>query len=554
MSIGRLSIATALALVLAPGYARAQDADDQPRDRFFANKLTAEADSGTPVQVRLTSSTFFAQELGDSIFNGAQQVADNASPLTRLYTELRAQIAAGSNDVDSWRVHADARGRFNLPCTFQTRTDNPGAIMVHPELDECRTQSGTFGGNEYEIRELYGRRAGNTLTLQAGRQYVAEIAATKVDGVKAQYTLDANWSLIGFAGLAPSRISRSLVDDYAGGVLPIAAGAAGAYRYGGYFGSVGLAGIVPISTQNADADIQPRTFLTSNGYWRPTDLLDVYHFVSVDVSGPSTDEASDMFTNVSLGLNARPTDDLRLTAALHHFSTDTLEEFALQRREQGAGAGIIQNNVEVLRLTAQSARLGASMALLEKRFEVSTTFAMRHRPPETVCPSDDLDCAAAMGQTTRDAWSGEATLGVVDRRSIGGLRLGASVTNMFGLYDTLGLGEDSYGRSNWLVARIDASRELMNEQMQIDADVSYLHAEDVGDAGCTAALDCYGRTLVNTVSAGATLYYRFSPDWFALVMANVAMQSFAPDGITEPAAVAYTNTLLNGFLRLAYRF
>jgi hypothetical protein len=553
MSLSRALMFMATALAFAPGIAGAQEQEQPRTDRFYSDKIAEDTES--VVQGRVTSSTFVYQELGESVLNGNNEIADNASPVTRLYSELRAQLGLTQPGLNRLDVRADARVRFGLPCEFAFVSDparglDPGQIGY----DECRTQSGTFGGNEYDIRELYGKRASGALTLQAGRQYVAEIAATKVDGVKAQYTLDGNWSLVGFAGLAPSRISRSVVDDYAGGVLPIAAGAAGAYRYDGYFGSVGLAGIVPLSTQNADAEVQPRTFLTSNGYWRPSELLDVYHFLSVDVSGPSTEEVSDMFTNVSLGLNVRPTEALRLTAALHHFSTDTLQEFALERVETGVGQGVIQNNVDVLRLSAQTARLGASMALLEPRFEVSTSFALRHRLPETVCPTDNLSCAPEMGETTRDAWSGEATLGVVDRQSIGGLRLGASVSNMFGLYDTLGLGEDSYGRSNWLVARLDASRELMADQMQIDADVSYLHAEDVGGTGCAAALDCFGRTLVNTVSAGATLYYRFSPDWFTLVTANVALQSFAPGGVVDPAAVSFSNTLINGFLRLAYRF
>jgi len=559
MSMRQSIFAATLVLVLAPGYVQAQGADIQPQDRFFANKVREERDTSSLVQVRLISSTFALQEIGDSVFNQTQEVADNASPVTRLYTELRAQLDAVTGGADGWKVRADARGRFNLPCTFQTKTDNPNVIGTHPELGQCRTQSGTFGANEYDVRELYAQRSGDAVDIRGGRLYVAEAAATKIDGVRAQYALDGNWSLIGFGGLAPSRISRSLVEDYDGGVLPIALGAAGAYRYGGYFGSVGAAGIVPISTQNADAAIQPRTFVTSNGYWRPSALLDVYHFVSVDVSGPSTEELSDLFTNVSLGLNVKPTDDLRVTAALHHFSTDALQEFALERLEQqNPNQGVIQNNVEVLRTTAQSARLGVSMALMEKRFEVSTSFALRHRLPETVCPSDNLSCDPTMGESSLDAWSGEAMVGVVDRESIGGLRLGASLINMFGLY-TLGIGDESYGRSNFLVARLDASRELMDGQMQVDADVAYQHAEDIGASSCANGIDttliCYGGTFVNTISGGGTLFYRFSPDWFGLLTGNVALQPFQPDARAEnPDQGPFNNTLLTMFLRVAYRF
>jgi hypothetical protein len=546
-------VSTATALAFASGSANAQEA---PRvDRFFSEKVSEE---GSVFQGRLTSSTFFFQEIGESIANmGGAEIIDNASPVTRLYTELRAQLGLTQPGVNRLDVRGDVRVRMALPCDFAFVSDplanlQPGQIGY----DDCRTQSGTFGGNEYELRELYGRRSGDELELQGGRQFVGEVGATKLDGVKAQYKLDDNWSLIGFGGLAPSRISRSVIDDYDGGVLPIAVGAGGAYRYQRYFGSVGAAGIVPLSTQDADAEVQPRVFVTSNGYWRPSDMVDVYHFTSIDLAGPSTEDVADMFTNISLGLNVKPVEDLRVTAAVHHFSTDTLEEFALQRLDTRGEQGVIQNNVDVLRLTAQSARLGVSLALMEKRFEVSTSFAVRHRPSETICPANDPDCAPAMGQTSEDAWSGEAMLSLVDRQSIGGLRLGASVINMFGLYD-LGLGDDSYGHSNFLIGRLDASRALMNEQVQVDADLSYLHAEDAGRSNCDAAavLTCYGDTVADTISLGGTVYYRFQPDWFALVTANAALQSFTPGAAADAAMqTSYTNTAITGFLRLAYRF
>ncbi len=547
----------AAALALSPSSVRAQETR---LDRFHAEKVADEDE--TAFQGRLTSSTFFYQELGNSYVNAnGIEIADDASPVARLYTELRAQLGLTQPGVNRLDVRADARVRMVLPCDFAFASDpmaglQPGQIGY----DDCRTQSGTYGGNEYEIRELYGRRAGGELELQGGRQFVSEVAATKIDGVKATYTLNGNWSLIGFGGLAPSRISRSLVDDYQG-VLPIAAGAAGAYRYGGYFGSVGAAGIVPLVTSNPDAEIQPRIFVTSNGYWRPSEFLDVYHYMSVDLSGASTDEVSDQLTNLSLGANVKPVEDLRITATLQHFSTDTLDEFARLRLDDAAQNDIVQNNVDVLRLSAQAARLGVSLALMEQRFEVSTSFQVRHRPSQAICSGSDPECSVAEPATTEDAWSGEAMLSLVDRQSIGGLRLGASVINMFGLYE-LGLGNDSYGRSNFLVARLDASRTLMKELVTVDADLAYLHAEDVGSSSCTPEagmpvppLTCYGTAIVDTISGGATVYYRFQPDWFALVTANAALQMFeAPSLADRMQRAASTNTGITGFLRLAYRF
>lgn len=547
-----------LALSLASASASAQEARV---DRFYSDKA---AEGGDMVfQGRLTSSTFFAQELGQSITNDAgAELADNASPATRLYTELRTQLGLTQPGVARWDVRADARVRVNVPCEFVYPTDPARVQAFVDQLDQyqdCRTQSGTFGGNEYDVRELYATRTRGDLSLQAGRQYVTEIGATKLDGVKAAYELGDNWSLIGFGGLAPSRISRSVADDYLG-TIPIALGAGGAYRYDGYFGSVGAAGIVPLVSNAADGSISaPRTFITSNGYWRPNAMLDIYHFASIDLTGESTAELSDRFTNVSLGVNVKPVEDLRLTLALHQFSTNTLDEFARERLDQVAENDIIQNNVDVLRLSAQAARLGASLALAERRFEISTSFQVRRRPSETVCPSNDVDCMASAGQASSEGWSGEAMLSLVDRRSIGGLRLGASVINMFGLYE-LGLGDDAYGRSNNLVARLDASRGFMNEQLTLDADVSYLHAEDVGNTkGCAPEqpLGCYGSAVVDTVATGATVYYRFLPDWFAMATVNAAWQMFEAPVVTDAnraTRAAYANTLVSGFLRAAYRF
>lgn len=550
-----LSVAAVLALAPVPAGAQ----EETRIDRFQAEKV---AEDEPVIQGRLTSSTFFFQELGDQVANAmGVPITDNASPVTRLYTDLRAQLGWTQPGINRMEARADLRARIAVPCEYTFGT-NPGTDPQQDALpigqigyDDCRTQSGTYGGNEYEIRELYGRRAGAELELQGGRQFVGEVAATKIDGIKATYALDGNWALIGFGGLAPQRISRSVTNDYQDGVLPITAGAGGAYRYTRYFGSIGAAGIVPLVTSNADAEVQPRIFVTSNGYWRPSAMLDVYHYLSVDLAGASTDEVSDQFTNVTVGANVKPVEDLRVTATVQHFSTDTLDEFARLRLDNAAQNDLVQNNVDVLRVSSQAARLGVSLALMEQRFEVSTSFQVRHRPEQAVCSGGDAECSMVGLDTTEDAWSGEAMLSVVDRQSIGGLRLGASLINMFGLYE-LGLGDDSYGRSNYLVGRLNASRALMNEQMRIDADLAYLHAEDAGRSNCDpAAVSCYGDTVVDTVSLGGTVYYRFQPDWFALVTANAALQSFTPGAAVDAAMqTSYTNTGITGFLRLAYRF
>ncbi|ACY17650.1 hypothetical protein [Haliangium ochraceum] len=540
-------------LWLAP--AHAQSEGGALSDRFASNKVRGEAETGAVVQGQISSSTMFYTELGETIVNGASELADNASPIARLFTELRAQLTVDLDPLSDSAVRVDARGRFNLPCAF---TGGDSADLA--EYDACRTQSGSFGQNEYDIRELYYRMDGDAVDLVAGRQYITEAGAAKVDGVKVMYPLDSEWTLLGFGGLYPSRISRSVADDYAGPTLPVIAGAGGAYAYERFFGSLGAAGIIPI---DASGDVmapapQPRVFVTSNGYWRPTDQLDVYHFAVIDAVNGAADEVSDQFSNLSLGINARPMTDLRLSASLHHYSTETLDEFARQRLDLRGSGDYVQNNIEVLRMSSQAARLGASLALSERRFEVSTSFEFKRRLPETVCLAGGGDfalCAADDQVSSEDTWSGEGMLSFVDRQSVGGFRLGARIINAFGLYE-LGLGEQAVGRSNYLIARIDGSRPLMDDRAQFDLDLSYLHAEDVGTTDCTGdAFDCYGSSVVDTITGTGTFYYRFLPDWYALATASLGLQSFeAPDINDRNARAAYANTLLTAYLRLAYRF
>ncbi|GAB4510103.1 MAG: hypothetical protein Tsb0020_27050 [Haliangiales bacterium] len=565
MSLTRIAISlifASVAVTTTSVSAIAQESDEPARlDRFLSDKVV-EGDEMI-VQGSITSSTLVASELGETVPAGNTNI-DNASPATRLYTDLRARLGIQnlSAGVD---LRADARVRITPPCDFQTQNGRSRGLDNADDTD-CRVQSGTYGDNEYEIRELYVDSDMGDLKLYGGRQVVPEIAAVRIDGVRAEYQLSGNWSVIGFGGLHPSRISRSVLDDYRATtndegdgvvVLPTTLGGGASYRYDGYFGSLGAYGIFPIVNDDMAMDTSAadtlHTYVTSNGYWRPSAMLDIYHFASIDVSPSERDNISDRFSNVSLGLNLQPVRDLRLTVGLHQFSTDTLDELEQYRLEQRSGNDAVQNNVDALRVASQSARLGASLALMERRFEVSTSFQVRRRPSQTVAslaPSNS-------GLDTPDALSGEVGIAVVDRRSLAGLRIGASVHNGFGLYD-LGLGDNSYGRSNYLVGRLNVSRALLTGRLLLDADVSYLHAEDSGYNGCNLvtgdALQCFGTTTVDTVSAGTTVFYRILPAVYAMLTVNGALVSFTPGETAQDPNTSYSNTQLAGFLRAAYRF
>lgn len=553
MSGSRIIATLATVTALLPLQAQAQSTDAES-DRFFTGQVLEriidaeeqkDAEREAEVHGSVTSTTFVAKEAGGAADDDNR--SDDASPATRLFTDLRTQLTAKRILGGSWNVRADARARIAPPCSFKSTTAGLGDRLadLDPSLAQCRVQSGAYGGNEYELRELYVRREGGKLEIQVGRQDIPEMVDVRVDGARLRYALSPTWQVLGFGGLYPSRTSRSLQDDYRGQVLPGVVGAAGEYRYESIYGSVGVAGILPGGEDAVTGDVEtPRTFVTSDGFWRPSELIDFYHITVVDFTGA----AGSGLTNLHLGVNVKPSRSLRITAAINRVDTETLNVYAQNFLEDDGGADKVENNVAVARISSESARLGVSAAFAERRFEVSTHFQLRRRPDIVVCPPSmlyDCDPSADMGVLFPAAQSGEVMLSLVDRRSIGGLRLGASVLRIFGV------GDEVFQRSESLVARIEGSRPLLDGKMQVEADLSYMHSEDTGGADiCNSPLTCFGRATVDVISGSGLVYYRFSPAWFALVHASASSQTYTTPLVMNPSP----NMILSGLARLAYRF
>lgn len=553
MSMSRPALTAALSVLLAAAtqQAYAQGRSDGP-DRFYDDQAGKD-EGGAQVQGSLVSTTFVHKELGTGVVDAMQSsVIDDASPKLRMFTDLRGQLTARRLLGGSWGARVDTRVRMPLPCQFTTRdrTSLPGFDGTFPELTDCRLQSGTYGGSEYDVRELYAERTGGSLGMKFGRQYVPEVAAIKVDGARVQYDLSRRWQVLGFGGLYPSRVSRSVADDYALPALPGVVGAASAYRYPSVYGAIGAAGILPGGNDDATGQTEtPRTFISSNGYWRPTSLLDVYHHAVVDFTGA----AGAGITNLSVGLNVKPTRSLRVTAGVNRLDTETLNVITQERLEERQDElNLVQNNLEVSRIASQSAHLGVSAAFKERRFEVSAQLSIRQRPDELyLCTNAVLamgPCDAGNAAATFPASSAaEILLGLVDRRSVGGWRLGATVSQTFGL------GDEVFRRSEWLALRVNGTRSFLGDRLNVDADVGYLYSQDAGgDATCANndLLTCFGQATVNTISGSGTVYYRFSADWYALASAVASLQQFTSAVDSNPAA----NTMLSGLARVAYRF
>jgi len=562
MSVMRAVAAVWLLAVLAPT-ARAQS-DFIPEEEESAREARR-----TKFDIRFTSTTFAYREtgeVGDPVMAGTT-TPENASPINRLFTDVRAQVTAKHVSGGKWDYRFDTRFRLN--------TDGPLTSSAEDGPDETiPTQSGTFGDSEIDVRELWFKRNGRRTDWTIGRQMVLEIAATKVDGIRFDYRKDKKWSVIGFAGAYPTRGSRSIFDDYphqrpdpmnptvAGKrIVPVAVGGGGAYRYRNSFGGIGAGAIFPLAEEEPGGQIEkPRVFLTANGFWRRSRKLDVFHYLVVDVEGAgvtdrdSSDPCKGRCRNVLLGANWHPRWSLRVTATVSQNDTETINAQAKARLEdpdpQATAGARIQNDAEVLRIATQSARLGVSSSFKDSRFEVSIDGRLRRRPAFTVIATDGTPFEFSQSQAA------EVSLGVIDRRSFKKVRLFGTATSVFGV------GSRNLNRTSAKIARVGASRVFREGRGELELDLTYTKASDDNQgAGATTCLpgtlsplDCYGTSDVGNAQVGGLVFYQLNERVFAVASARVGRVSMT---VTDSAGgrLAVPPVLTTaGFLRIDYKF
>jgi len=561
MPMTRRGLATIAVLAAAASEAAAQGttpAAPEPdttvsESPFFGDKIEDESTADRTLwQGSLTSTTLYYGETADvaaPVADGGSG-AQNASPFQRFFTDLRAQLDAKHIAGGRWDVRLDARGRFN---------QNPRQASVPPSGPPggfpTRTQSGTFGGNELDLRELYAVRAGDSFDLFIGRQQVLDMAGIKIDGLRLAYAASETWTLFGFGGLYPVRGSRSITTDYpqgvdamgnpAGVVMPIAAGAGAAYRTSLAYGSLGAGGILPLGDDKvAQGAEPPRVFVSDQGYLRRGQALDVFHLLVLDVAGAD----GVALTNGSLGVNWKPAERIHVTAAVHHVDTETLNVQAQTQLETpDPTMGVVQNNITVQRIASDSLRLGLSVGLGRlQRFEISTQAAVRRRPDVTVPDATGQPVVIAP-----EARGAELFLQAVDRRSILGLRIAASVARFFGF------GDANVNKSQSVNARLAASREFGNGRGEWELEGGFIAAQDDNlGVVCDFAqlLTCYGSSSLTSVSGGGSIFYRLGSSWLAMASAQIATLSLtttdnANGQVAQPPVLSTT-----GFLRIAYRF
>jgi len=549
----------ALAAVLLSALARTAAAQEPGQDRFFfVEESDEEERAETAYDGSLTSTTFYYREDGSQaapLTTGATGPFI-ASPVDRLFTDLRAQLNAKHISGSKVDFHFDGRGRL-----AETTTDRPQNPADDFDLPEVSGQSGMFGDNELELREMYFRRQGSEYDVTFGRQFVLELAATKIDGLTIGRKANKEWRYLGFAGLYPSRLSRDVRDDYPVGdnnsdpdvverkrIMPISGGLGAAYRFERAYGAFGGVAIFPLANDYQTGTLEkPRVFGTANGYWRQSTTVDIYHYLVLDATGAS----GAGLTNLTLGLNWQPAPAMRTYAQVSHIDTETLNVTAqtkLQDPEVMGSATLVQNNIEVARIAQDSARVGISVAI-KSRFEVATNGALRRRP-ELVVPAgtvtstdDDFVFPAAQGA--------DVTFMAIDRHSLKDMRVALSLTRSFSVGSV-----NLYRTRSW-VGRLEGRKEIAEGKGEVEGSFTYVQSKDDNRGGmCTPGdpITCFGAAEVQSFTLGGLADYRFKPDWLVIGSAAVGRQIMSAadaDGALQAQPALLT---LNLLLRLAYRF
>jgi hypothetical protein len=543
----------------------------EEKDRFFVDKVdTKKTKDGTLVQGSLTLSVFFYGESGGA-YGGTPAgavIGDDSTAPSVYWTDLRLQTDFRHIGGGRWDGRVDFRARFvDTPTNDVIGPNGPGFLAT---TQPTYVQSGLIGQNEYDLRELWLIRNGDQTDLIFGRQFVPDLGAVKIDGLRVDYASSPKFTYLGIAGLYPLRGSRSLSTDYGdtyngqtgadeGRIFTGAAGFGGAYRTQQAYGSIGGVALVPFGQETA------RIFATAQGYWRINPVLDFYHFAIIDL----VSSYGSQLTNLSLGLNYKPTQRLRLTATFNRNDADTLNIQAgqfftnagINAPAPGTGTltpsapGYVLNEIYIDRIATNDARASISAGLgANQRFELTGAVAYRERPDFDLNPTAAMGMAAGPAVDIKAAESADFYVSFTDRQSFKDMRLGIDALDSFPISGSAG-----YQRASVTSVRLFASRELESGKGEWEVEASYSGATDKGGtAACTATPTatpdiCYGDSANSVLSIGPTIYYRLNRDWF--VLGSLYLQRTAVDYNGGTAVVSDAPIYgFTGFGRIAYRF
>jgi hypothetical protein len=514
LSMNTPRIGLLLILVCAPATANAQDL----KDRF---------------NLKLSLTGFYSTEQQDA---SAPELR-NAAPFSLGYGELRAALDA-RRLPGKFELHLDARVRISGE--FSTDAASQGANQI--------VARGYLGGREYQLNPTWVRRRGDRVDFAFGRLVVAESDALRIDGARLWWRMAKHWDASAFAGAYPDPFSRSLLTDYTAG-FAFAGGADASYTYDRVWGSFSVVGSYlggnddggpfnPASPTGNPQTETPRAYFTWTSFERFTSWLDVYHDLVVDFVGA----AGAQLTRLDLFATARAGRFVTIRLGYDHLSALAIEMWLtrlLASRPDFALTQTIENNLTVQRTARDEGRAQVDVTIAK----VSIFGEGRIRRRAIVDLKDDPQFENA-GQQVAPDLAFDTTLGVRDRGSLAGVRIGA-------WYTYLG---DYRARSH--VAALELGRSFLDELLTADVSFLYASTRDAGagaGAPCNPALPtfnalgaCFGSRDGDEYELGITLTANPWKRWFGLVDYRMVIDT-ANNG---PAKALTTHMLL---LRLEVR-
>jgi hypothetical protein len=287
-----------------------------------------------------------------------------------------------------------------------------------------------------------------------------------------------------------------------------------------------------------------RVFATASGYLRAGTVAEIYHFALLDIAG----QTRTSLTNGSVGVTLHPSAAIQLGASVNHTSTDALQIATRNLLEDPdpTAIGVVQNDIAVIRVSQDAARASASLALAQRRFELTVAGGVHRRPEVSVALADGTGAVAFP-----EARAADGSFAIVDRRSIGDLRLSllGSVTQP--------IGDSTPNAARGTTARLGAARTFARERGQLEVDAMVGRFRSSGRAGaCTTSLDplaCYGATRTELAQAGVLGTWRLSREWLLLGDLHGGYRATTS---TNVAGVTSWPTVysVSGFVRVQWRF
>ncbi len=538
MSLGKLP-AAGVVFVLCSGLGRpalAQFVEPEVE----ATGATQEKENATLLDLRLILSSFAYLESGSAsepLFDGGEEL-ETASRARRAFADLRLDL----------RAKQIAGSKFELRFDGRLRESNRDDV-----------QSGFRGGEEWDLRDAFVRYGDEKRALTLGRQRIAAVDASKVDGISLQMERGA-LDLVLFGGLYPTRGSRSVTQDYPRGtqlvddegatmaagkrIAPAIVGAGGSYAKPSTHGSIGVGAIIPFRSDGlATSRERPRFFAHSNGYWQASKRTSFFHYATADLAGPN----GAAVRNLSAAIRSQATDTMMLRLSAHHHSTELLRESVVTQLQEPdtSSTGLVQNNLSMSRVASQAIRTAISFDASKRRFQFTLSGGVRQRPEVKVDLADGSFFAFQLSRR------GEVSVQVLDRRSVLGLRINGQLSVL------RGLGKRDSATSRGGVASIAMSRDFLEDRITLSVDAAAQSLEDAGRHGfCdeTGGNACYGESRVQAIQVGLQAATQWSQAWLFLVDGHWGLEQVETrnsEGRPLPLPSVHSVT---GFARLRYRF